>query len=82
VVRFEWDEEKGEYRRSFEEGGTGDDAHLLALEPEADFLAFLPAGAVEVDEPRGTSTPPPSAAPSRRAATYASCRAPWAMSPT
>lgn len=49
VVRFEWDEEKGEYRRSFEEGGTGDDAHLLALEPEADFLAFLPAGAVEVD---------------------------------
>ena len=49
MVRFEWDEEKGEYRRSFEEGGTGDDAHLLALEPEADFLAFLPAGAVEVD---------------------------------
>jgi hypothetical protein len=49
VVRFEWDDERGEYRRSFEEGGTGDDAHLAALEPEADFLAFLPAGPVEVD---------------------------------
>jgi hypothetical protein len=50
VVRFEWNEERQEYDRSFEEGGTGVEEHLNHLEPEADFLAFLPQGPVDKDD--------------------------------
>ncbi len=42
VVLFAWDEERGAYERSFEEGG-GDSAYLDGLELDADFLAFLPS---------------------------------------
>jgi len=50
VVLFEWNEERGEYDRKFEEGGTGNDEHLARLEPDADFLGFLPEGAVDEDD--------------------------------
>jgi hypothetical protein len=50
VVRFEWDADEGEYLRSFEEGGTGDDEHLAALELDADLVGFLPTEPIEVDD--------------------------------
>ncbi|MEM7306728.1 MAG: hypothetical protein AAF682_08660 [Planctomycetota bacterium] len=49
TVRFEWDEDSGEYRRSLEEGG-GDEEVLGRLVQEADFLGFLPDDAVEEDD--------------------------------
>jgi hypothetical protein len=48
IVRFEWDAEREEYARSFEEGGTGDDDHLARLEIDTDLTGFLPSGSVAV----------------------------------
>jgi hypothetical protein len=46
VVLFEWNEELGEYQRSFEQGGD-DTQRLETLELDADLLGFLPPGPVE-----------------------------------
>jgi len=46
LVRFEWDADEEAYVRSFEEGGSGDDEHLAALDLDTDLTGFLPEGGV------------------------------------
>ncbi len=42
VVAFTWDPEEESFDVAFEEGDTGDEAHLAGLVEEADFRGFLP----------------------------------------
>jgi len=56
TVRFKWDEEEGEYARSFHES-TGDEGLLEMLDPDMDFLGLLPEDEVETGDAWEVSGP-------------------------